>query len=72
MMFGELARQSADYQTGHNTGTNRALSYMQQRFRELERAHPHKRYTAQEICQIADSIRADWEHHCDTFGMGTE
>lgn len=72
MIFGELAGQSADYQTGHNTGTNRALSYMQQRCRELEQAHPHKRYTAQEICQIADSIRADWEHHCNTFGMGLD
>ena len=26
MIFGELAGQSADYQTGHNTGTVRALS----------------------------------------------
>lgn len=72
MIFGELAKQSADYQTGHNTGTNRALSYMQQRLKELEQEHPHHRYTAQEICQIADSIRADWEHHCDTFGMGID
>ena len=72
MIFGELKEQTADYQTGHNTGTVRALSYMQQRFRELEQEHPHQRYTAQEICQIADSIRADWEHHCDTFGMGID
>lgn len=36
MIFGELKGQSADYQTGHNTGTVRALSYMQQRLRELE------------------------------------
>lgn len=27
MIFGELAEQSADYQTGHNTGTNRARIY---------------------------------------------
>lgn len=72
MIYGELAKHSTDYQTGHNTGTVRALSYMQQRFRELEQEHPHKRYTAQEIRQIADSIRADWEHHCDTFGMGKD
>lgn len=72
MMFGELAKRSEDYQTGHNTGTVRALSYMQSRFRELEQEHPHRRYTTREICQIADAIRADWEHHCETFGMGTD
>lgn len=42
MIFGELAGQSADYQTGHNTGTVRALSYMQQRLRELEQEHPRR------------------------------
>ena len=72
MMYGELAKQSADYQTGHNTGTARALGYMQQRCKELEQEHPHKKYTAQEICRIADSIRADWEHYCDVFGYGEE
>lgn len=72
MMYGELARQSTDYQTGHNTGTTRALSYMQQRCRELEQEYPHRKYTAQEICKIADNIRADWEHYCNTFGMGID
>lgn len=49
MMFGELANRSEDYQTGHETGTARALGYMQLRFKELEQEHPHKRYTAREI-----------------------
>lgn len=70
MIFGELAEQSADYQTGHNTGTNRALGYMQQCFQELAQANPDRQYTAQEICDIADAIRADWQYHCNTFGMG--
>lgn len=28
MMYGELAKQNASYQTGHNTGSLRACGYM--------------------------------------------
>ena len=37
MMYGELAKQNASYQTGHNTGSLRACGYMQNRFDEIVR-----------------------------------
>ena len=49
MMYGELAKQNASYQTGHNTGSLRACGYMQNRFDEIVRENPRKKkYTVQE------------------------
>lgn len=39
MMYGELAKQNASYQTGHNTGSLRACGYMQNRFDEIVREY---------------------------------
>ena len=42
MMYGELAKQNASYQTGHNTGSLRACGYMQNRFDEIVRENPRE------------------------------
>lgn len=53
MMYGELAKQNASYQTGHNTGSLRACGYMQNRFDEIVRENPRKKkYTVQEVSSL--------------------
>jgi hypothetical protein len=70
--FWRIKGQSADYQTGHNTGTVRALVICNSDSESWNRSIRINDTQCREICQIADSIRADWEHHCDTFGMGID
>lgn len=69
-MYGELAKQNASYQTGHNTGSLRACGYMQNRFDEIVRENPRKKkYTVQEVSSLLSQMRAEWMHHCNTFDM---
>lgn len=68
MMYGELAKQNASYQTGHNTGSLRACGYMQNRFDEIVRENPRKKkYTVQEVSSLLSQMRAEWMHHCNTY-----
>lgn len=60
MMYGELAKQNASYQTGHNTGSLRACGYMQNRFDEIVRENPRKKkYTVQEISSLLSQMREE-------------
>lgn len=73
MMYGELAKQDASYQTGHNTGSLRACGYMRNRFDEIAKENPRKKkYTVQEISSLLSQMQAEWMHHCDAFGYGEE
>lgn len=73
MMYGELAKQTPQYQCGHNTGSLRACSYMQNRFDEIVREHPRKKkYTTREVASLLSQMREEWMHHCNTYGYGKE
>ena len=72
MYFGELAEQNVSYQTGHDSGSVRALSYVKNEFYTMAQQNPCRRYTAQEIVAMLDTMQTEWMHHCRTFGYGRE
>lgn len=72
MYFGELAERDISYQTGHNSGSIRALSYVKDKFNAMAQESPRRQYTAQEIVAILDTMQAEWMHYCRTFGYGQE
>lgn len=72
MYYGELAKQNESYQTGHNSGSIRALSYVKSRFDTIAKESPRKKYTAKEVSAMLDAMQAEWMHHCETFGYGRE
>lgn len=46
---------------------------MQNRFDEIVRENPRKKkYTVQEVSSLLSQMRAEWMHHCNTFGYGKE
>ena len=72
MYYGELAEQNVSYQTGHDTGSVRALSYVKNEFYTMAQQNPRRQYTAQEIVAMLDTMRDTWMNYCHTVGYGKE
>lgn len=72
MYYGELAEQNVSYQTGHDSGSIRALSYVKSKFYTMAQESPRRRYTAQEILAMLDTMQDEWMHYCRTYGYGKE
>lgn len=70
MYYGELAKHSEEYQTGHSTGSSRAYSDAITRFKVLAQEDAKKRYTAAEVADMLKSMKDGWIEYCDTFGHG--
>lgn len=70
MYYGELAKHSKEYQTGHASGSSRAYSDAITRFKVLAQEDAKKRYTASEVANMLATMKAEWIEHCDTFGYG--